>query len=103
MDHSSVSIQHALVHRFRQGGVRKHRIDQFRLGCLAVHGNDKALDQFGDFGSNHMRAEKFSGFGVKNGFYESLGLAKRNRLAIADERKAANPDFKYPTPWLLPR
>ena len=69
-------------------------MDQFRLGCLAVHGYDKALDQFGDFGSNHMRAEKFSGFGVKNGFYESLGLTKRNRLAIANERKAANLDFK---------
>src|SRR5580704_8579525 len=40
-----------------------------------------------------MGAEKFSGFGVKNGFYESLRLAERDRLAIADEGKATAPDF----------
>src|ERR1700730_852356 len=93
VDYAAIGVQHAFVHHFRQGGVRKHRIDEFRLGRLAIHGYDKALDQLGDFGPNHMGAEKFSGFGVKNGFYESLRLAERDRLAIADEGKAADPGF----------
>src|ERR1700730_10375097 len=93
VDYAAIGVQHAFVHHFRQGGVRKHRIDEFRLGRLAIHGYDKALDQLGDFGPNHMGAEKVSGFGVKNGFYENLRLAERHRLAVADEGKAADPDL----------
>src|SRR3984893_6160743 len=40
-----------------------------------------------------MRAQKFSGFGIEDCFYESLRLAERDRLAIADEGKATAPDF----------
>src|ERR1700730_3648475 len=51
------------------------------------------MDQLGDFGPGHMRAKKLSGFGIEDRFYESLGFAERDRLAIADEGKAADPDF----------
>src|SRR5208337_1626121 len=74
--------------------MRENGIDQLRLGRLAIHGDDKPLDQLGDLSPDHMGAEKFSGFGVKNGFDESVRFAKRNRLAIADEGKAADSDFK---------
>ncbi len=74
MDHPSIGIKNALVHHFRQGRMRENCIYKFHLGRLAVHGDDKTLDELGDFGSNHMGAEKFSGFCVKNGFYESVGL-----------------------------
>src|SRR5262245_2728333 len=41
-----------------------------------------------------MGAKKFAGFGVKNGFYESLGFAEGDGLAIANEGKAADLYFK---------
>src|SRR3984893_13946630 len=41
-----------------------------------------------------MGSKKFSAFGIEDGFYESLRLAERDRLAIAAEGKATDPDFK---------
>src|SRR5690606_23516690 len=38
-------------------------------------------------------AEQFAGPGVEHGFDEALGLAERDRLAVADERKRADPDL----------
>src|SRR3546814_11672422 len=42
-------------------------------------------DLFGDLGADHMRAEQFAGLRVEDGLGEALGLAQRNRLAVADE------------------
>ena len=52
-----------------------------------------ALDQLGDFGAHHMRAEQLAGFGVEYGLDEAFGLAQRDRLAVADEGEVADFDL----------
>ena len=53
----------------------------------------EALDQFGDFGADHMGAKEFSGVGVEERLDHPLILAKRDRLPIGGERKSANAQF----------
>ena len=49
-----------------------------------------ALDQLGDFGADHMRAEQLAGLRVEHRLHEALGLAERDRLAVADEGEFAD-------------
>ena len=58
------------MHHFRQRRVRKYRVHQFFLGRLAIHRNDEALDEFGDFRADEMRAEQLPGLFVEDGFDE---------------------------------
>lgn len=99
MDRAAIGIEHALVHRFRQGRMREDRVDKLRLGRFAIHGDDEALDKLRYLGADEMGAEKFPALRIKNCFGESVGLTKRNGLAIADKWKAANFDLIT----LLPR
>src|SRR5262249_52813235 len=94
VDHAPIGVEHALMHHFREGWVRKYCIDEFGFGGLAVHGDNKALDELRHLGSNHMGPEKFARFGVENGFDEALGLPERDRLAVADKRKTSDPDVE---------
>ena len=88
-----ISVKHGLVHRLGQGRVREDRAHQFGLGRLQRLGDRVALDQFGDLGADHMRAEQFAGLGVEHGLDHALGLAERDRLAVADEREMADLDL----------
>src|SRR5690606_38414431 len=90
---ATVRGKHALVHHLGQRRVREDRLHQLGLGRLEHLADRVALDQFGDFGADHVRAEQFAGPGVEHGFDEALGLAERDRLAVADERKRADPDL----------
>ncbi len=38
--------------------MREDAVHQFFFGRLQVHGDDEALDQFGDLGAAQMRAQK---------------------------------------------
>ena len=66
----------------------KSVLDQ--LGGLA---DGVALDQLGDLGADHVRAEQFAGLGVEHGLHEALDLAERDRLAVADRRELADLDL----------
>ena len=41
-------------------------MDQFLFRRLQVHRDHEALDQFGDLGADHMRAEELSGRRVED-------------------------------------
>ena len=43
----------------------KHGPEEFLFRGFQAHRDDEALNQFGDFGSDHMGADEFSGFGVE--------------------------------------
>src|SRR5207253_6428552 len=60
---------------------------------LQVHGDYVALDQFGYFGADHVRAEQLPGLLVEDHLDQALILAERNRLAVADERETADADL----------
>ena len=62
-------------------------------------GDDEALDQLGDFRADHVGAEQLAGLGVEHGLDHALGLAERDRLAVADEREAADLDLVALRPW----
>ncbi len=73
--------------------MREHRFHQLVLGGFCLHGDGVALDELGHFGADHVRAEKFAGLGVEHDFDHALIFAERDRLAVADERKAADAHF----------
>src|SRR6516164_2019519 len=86
-------VKHGLVHRLREGRVRKYRADQLRLGRLQGLGDRVALDQLGNLGADHMRTQELPGFAVEDRLDHPLGLAERDRLAVADKRKMADFDL----------
>ena len=57
---------------------------------LAMH---VALDQLGDLGADHVGAQQLAGLGVEHGLDQALGLAQRDRLAVADEGELADLDL----------
>ena len=65
---------------------------QLGLGGLEHFADGVALDQLGHLGADHVRAEQLAGLGVEHGLDEALGLAERDRLAVADERESAGLD-----------
>ena len=93
MDGAAIGVKHRLVHHLRQGRVREDGVHQIGLGRLHGPGDDVALDQLGDFGADHVGAQQLAGLGVEHGLDHALGLAQRDRLAVADEREAADLDL----------
>jgi hypothetical protein len=53
--------------------MREDRVHQLFLGRLQVHGDDEALDQFGHFRADHVRAQQLAGLGVEDGLDQALG------------------------------
>src|SRR5450759_87728 len=92
VEHASISIQHRFLHHLRQGRVREDGVHQFFFRGFQVHRHHIALDQFGNLDADHVGAEQLPGLLVEDHFDQALVLAERNRLAIADEGKAANTD-----------
>ena len=78
------------MHGFTDGWVGEHGLHQFRLGGLQLAGDDIALDHLRHLRADHMRAQQFTGFGIKNGFYQAFRLAHGDGLAVADEGEAAD-------------
>ena len=73
----------ALMHHLRQRRVREDGVHQLDFRRLHRFGDGVALDQLGDFGADHMRAEQFAGLGVEHGLDHAFGLAERDGLAVA--------------------
>ena len=67
-------------------------LHQLGLGRLERLADGVALDQLGHLGADHVRAEQLAGLGVEHRLDEALGLAERDRLAVADEREGAGLD-----------
>ena len=74
--------------------MREHRVHQLLFGGLQVHRHDETLDQLGDFGADHVGAEELAGLLVEDHLGETLVLPQRDRLAVADEREAPDPDVE---------
>ena len=72
--------------------MREDSLHQIFFSGFQLTPNHIALDQLCDLRTNHMRTQKLAGFGIKHGFNHSFRLAQSNRLAVANEGKAA--DFK---------
>src|SRR5262249_27615393 len=74
--------------------MREHGVDELLLRGLEVHRHDIALDQLGHLRADHVRAEQRPGLLVEDHLDETLVLAQRDRLAVADEWKAADADIE---------
>src|SRR5688572_24820544 len=76
--------------------MREYGVHQLFLRRLEIHRNDVALDQLGHFGAHHVRTDERSGVLIEDHLDETLVLAERDRLAVADEREASDPDLELP-------
>ena len=74
--------------------MREYRFHKVFFCCFQLTPNDITLDQLGHFCTNHVRAQQFAGFGVKDRFDHALGFTQCNRLAIPHEREPAHFDVK---------
>src|SRR6202040_986100 len=93
VDGAAISVKHGFVHRLGDRRVRKDRPHQLALGRLQRLGDRVALDQLGDLGADYMRAQQFAGLAVEHGLDHPLGLAERDRLAVADKREMPDLDL----------
>src|SRR5262245_33338022 len=93
VDHAPVSREHALMHRLGKRRMREDALDQLFLSRLQIHGNHETLDQLGNFGADQVGAEKLAALLVEDGLHQALGLAERDRLAVADEGELADADL----------
>ena len=93
MYHTAFGIQNGFMHALRNGRMREDCVSEILLGQLTLARDNIALDQFGDFCADHVRAEQFPGLLVEDGFYEAFRGAHCYGLAIADEGEAANLDI----------
>jgi hypothetical protein len=94
-----VGVQHRFVHHLGHGRMREHRVHQVFLGRLQRATDDIALDQLGHFRADHVGAQQLAGLGVEDGLDQALGLAQRDRLAVADEGEAADLDLVARAPF----
>ena len=92
VDHTVVSIQHAFMHHFRQGRMRENGVNQVFFGGFQLSADYIALDQFGHFRADHMRAQQFACLGVEHGLDQTLGFAQGHGLAVADKGELARLD-----------
>ena len=74
--------------------MREDGVHQLFFGGLQVHRHHVALDQLGDLGADHVGADERSGLLVEDHLDQALVLAERDRLAVADEREAADADLE---------
>src|SRR5262245_25529638 len=92
MNDAPEGIEHAFVHGFRKRRVREDGVHQVFFGGFELHGDHETLDQFGHLGADHMRAEELAAVGSKNRLGETLVLAQRDGLAVADKGEAPDLD-----------
>ena len=93
MHNFSKRIQNGFMHRFGKRGMRENGVYQFLLRRFQRARDDIALNHFRYFRTDHMRAEKLAGLGVKNCFDKAFGFAQRDRLAIAHKAEATDAHF----------
>src|SRR5882724_6054054 len=91
VQHPSIRVEHRLFHHLRQRRMREDGVHELLLRGLEIHRHHVALDQLGDLGAHHVRAEQLSGRLVEYHLHQALIFAKRDRLAVADEWETANP------------
>src|SRR5688572_22223079 len=66
---------------------------QLRVRPLERARNRIALDEFGDFGADHMRTQEFARLGIEHGLDEALRFPERDRLAVAYEWEFSDLDL----------
>src|SRR5690606_17451971 len=93
MDNSAIGVKDSLVHRLRDGRVRKDGAHQFDLGGFQGSGDPVALDELGHLGADHMRPEKLASLRIEHRLHQAFGLAHRYGLAVADEGEPADPNL----------
>src|SRR5579859_3456316 len=95
IEHAPIRIEHRFLHHLRQGRMREYGVHQFFFGGLQIHRHYVALDELGHFGADHVGAEQLPSLLVEDHFDQTLILAERDRLAVADEREAADADVAF--------
>src|SRR5947207_804217 len=74
--------------------MREDGVHKLLFRGLQIHGYDITLDQLGHLGADHVGAEERAGLLVEYHLHQALILAERDRLAVADEGKAADTDLE---------
>ena len=81
------------MHHLAERRMRKDGVHQVFLGGLQAHGDYEALDQLGDFGTDHVCTQEFAALSIEDSLYQAVGLTQRNRLAVANKQKAPGLDL----------
>ena len=70
--------------------MREDGVHEVFFGGFQAHRDHEALDEFGNFCADHMRAQELAGLGVEDGFDEAVRLAKGDGFAIAHKGEATD-------------
>src|SRR6187402_1597955 len=92
VQHLAIGVQHGFLHGLRDSRMREDGVEQFFFRRLEIHRHHKALDQFGDFGADQMRAEQLPGLLVEDHLAQALVLAHGDGFAVGGEREATDAD-----------
>src|SRR6476661_3398508 len=87
---AAISVEHRLIHYFGQRRMWEDGRNQLGLGGFQPFGDGEALNELGDLGPDHVRAEKLSALGIEDGLDQPLGLAEDDGLAVGGIREAAD-------------
>src|SRR3546814_15346664 len=94
MERPAVRCQDRFVHRLRERRMREDRIEQIFSRRFELLGYHETLDQLGDFRPDKLCTKEFPTLLVPDRLREAIGVAQRDRLAIADERDLAGADLE---------
>src|SRR4051812_15338706 len=75
VNHPPECGEDAFVHHLRKRRVREDGLDEIGFDQLGGFADGVALDELGDLGADHVRAEQFAGLGVEYRLDEALDLA----------------------------
>src|SRR3546814_18979801 len=102
MERPAVRCQDRFVHRLRERRMREDRIEQIFSSRFELLGYHETLDQLGDFRPDKMCTKAFPTLLVPDRLREAIGAAKRDPLAIADDREVGGADLATDLPRLHP-
>ena len=72
VNHFAVGSGGGFHDRFAEGGVGVHGFDEFMTGTFELAGQNQFSDHFRNIRPNHVGAEYFPVFGIKNQFNEAV-------------------------------
>src|SRR4051812_45243326 len=93
MQRASVGRENRLVHHLRECGMREDHRLEIGIGGFQRTRDAVALDQLRYFRADHVRTQELTRIGIEDRLDEAFDFAKRDGLAVADEREFPDLDL----------
>src|SRR5690606_9461691 len=90
MEDAAIGVEYGFMHCFGKRRVWEDSLHEIGFGRFQCHRNAINLYKLGDYRADHMCADKFARFWVKDAFNKAACLSKRDCLAIRLEGEMAD-------------